>query len=54
LHNASIEGEGLGLSIVQRIVSRLGGCVGVDSQPGEGSTFEFTLPLADSPQTPPA
>ncbi len=37
-------GHGLGLSIVQRIVSRLGGAVGVSSQPGKGSVFYFTLP----------
>lgn len=37
-------GYGLGLSIVQRIVKKLGGQVGVDSQPGQGSTFSFTLP----------
>ena len=37
-------GHGLGLSIVQRIVTRLGGNVGVNSQPGKGSVFYFTLP----------
>jgi len=46
LHQVRAEGHGLGLSIVQRIVKRLGGQVGVDSNgtPGEGSTFYFTLP----------
>ena len=40
------KGHGLGLSIVQRIISKLGGQVGVDSDgvPGKGSTFFFTLP----------
>ncbi len=40
------KGHGLGLSIVQRIVDRLGGQVGVDSEgvPGRGSVFSFTLP----------
>ena len=39
-------GHGLGLSIVRRIVERLGGKVGVESQLGQGSRFYFTLPLA--------
>jgi signal transduction histidine kinase len=39
-----IDGHGLGLTITQRIVDKLGGYVGVDSVPGEGSVFSFTLP----------
>lgn len=43
-----VEGHGLGLSIVKRIVERLGGEVGVESQIGKGSLFYFTLPAIDS------
>lgn len=42
-------GHGLGLAIVRRIVERMGGQVGVESQPGEGCTFWFTLPVEESP-----
>ena len=45
LHRDRAEGHGLGLSIVQRIVSRLGGAVGVESHPGQGSRFYFELPV---------
>lgn len=41
-------GLGLGLHIGRMIIERLDGQIGVQSQPGAGSTFWFTLPLAHS------
>jgi signal transduction histidine kinase len=49
LSPARAGGHGLGLSIVRRIVEKLGGYVGVESQWGHGSVFSFTLPNAASP-----
>jgi signal transduction histidine kinase len=46
-------GHGLGLSIVRRIVEKLGGKVGVESRPGTGSRFWFELPTAVRPRTTP-
>jgi PAS domain S-box-containing protein len=44
LRQARATGHGLGLSIVRRIVERLGGQVGVESDGSDGTTFSFTLP----------
>jgi PAS domain S-box-containing protein len=47
-------GTGLGLAVVYGIVEQHGGSVRVDSQPGRGSTFTFTLPAcAPGPRTSP-
>ncbi len=47
LNQLNIEGHGLGLSIVRRIVEKLGGTVGVESEVGQGSLFFFTLSLVE-------
>jgi signal transduction histidine kinase/CheY-like chemotaxis protein len=40
-------GNGLGLSITQRLVELMGGHIGYESKPGVGSMFWFTLPLVE-------
>ncbi|MDH5546154.1 MAG: PAS domain S-box protein [Gammaproteobacteria bacterium] len=43
-----IEGAGIGLSITRQLLELMGGTIGVDSEPGKGSTFWVKIRLADA------
>ncbi|HOP62129.1 MAG TPA: ATP-binding protein [Spirochaetota bacterium] len=44
-HDSDVDGTGIGLAIVKKVVEKHGGEISLSSQPGRGSTFYFSLPV---------
>lgn len=51
LQDVDVDGTGVGLAIVKKIVEQAGGVLQVRSAKGAGATFSFTWPIADAPYT---
>ena len=53
LGHKTVQGTGIGLAIVKKIIELYQGRVWVESEPGEGATFRITLPAAPETGDPP-
>ncbi|MGI9073696.1 MAG: ATP-binding protein [Bryobacteraceae bacterium] len=48
-HQTDVQGTGLGLALSRKLVELMGGCIGVESEPGSGSAFWIDLPSTEGP-----
>ncbi len=51
VHNDRYPGAGVGLATAKNLLEKHGGAIWVDSEPGSGATFSFSIPRAEFPET---